>query len=224
MEDREIHRSYYAVIPANVRYDADLTPNAKLLYAEITSLCNLKGYCWATNDYFAKLYNVSIVSISKWINSLISKNYITSEYVYIEGTKAIDYRCLKLVNEGIKENFNTPIKENFNTPIKEKLKDNNTINNNKLNNTNNKFIIPTLQEVQDYCKERNNGIDAERFIDFYTAKGWMIGKNKMKDWKSAIRNWERNQPKKQETFETFDADEFFEASLKRSYGDDWKGI
>ena len=55
-----------------------------------------------------------------------------------------------------------------------------------------KFIPPTLEEVTDYCKERKNRVDAGRFVDFYTAKGWMVGKNKMKDWKSAVRTWERN--------------------------------
>ena len=64
MED---FKSYYAIIPANVRYDKDLPANAKLLYGEITALCNEKGICWATNDYFAKLYDVSKTSISKWI-------------------------------------------------------------------------------------------------------------------------------------------------------------
>lgn len=55
-----------------------------------------------------------------------------------------------------------------------------------------KFIKPTLQEVTEYCEERRNGIDAEAFIDFYESKGWMVGKNKMKDWKAAVRTWERS--------------------------------
>lgn len=55
-----------------------------------------------------------------------------------------------------------------------------------------RFIPPTLEEVAAYCKERNNRVDAQRFVDFYTTKGWMVGKNKMKDWKSAVRTWERN--------------------------------
>lgn len=54
-----------------------------------------------------------------------------------------------------------------------------------------KIIPPSLEQVQEYCAERKNGIDAQRFIDFYSAKGWMIGKNKMKDWKAAVRTWER---------------------------------
>lgn len=57
---------------------------------------------------------------------------------------------------------------------------------------NTRFIPPTVEEVMAYCKERKNNVDAERFVDFYTAKGWMVGKNKMKDWKSAVRTWERS--------------------------------
>ena len=54
-----------------------------------------------------------------------------------------------------------------------------------------KFIPPSLEQVQEYCAERKNNVDAGRFIDFYSSKGWMIGKNKMKDWKAAVRTWER---------------------------------
>lgn len=54
-----------------------------------------------------------------------------------------------------------------------------------------KFTPPSLQEVAAYCFERNNSIDPQRFIDYYESNGWMIGKSKMKDWKAAIRNWER---------------------------------
>ena len=52
-----------------------------------------------------------------------------------------------------------------------------------------KFIKPTIDEIKEYCLERNNGINAEAFYDFYEAKGWYVGKNKMKDWKAAVRSW-----------------------------------
>jgi biotin operon repressor len=68
-------------------------------------------------------------------------------------------------------------------------------NYNKSNNDNKKnvghFTPPTLSEVSDYCIERKNSIDPQRFIDYYTANGWIVGKTKMKDWKAAVRNWER---------------------------------
>lgn len=52
--------------------------------------------------------------------------------------------------------------------------------------------IPTLEEVEAYCRQRGNEVDARVFVDFYTAKDWMIGKNKMKDWQAAVRTWEKN--------------------------------
>lgn len=140
-----MQKSYYAIIPANVRYDKELTPNAKLLYGEITALCNEKGYCWASNSYFSELYNVSKVSVSKWINQLIAKGYIKTTIQYKEGTKEILNRYLTIVND--------PIKEKLNTPIKEKFKDNNTVINNTKNNT--KEYIPYV-EIVNYLNDVAN--------------------------------------------------------------------
>ncbi len=55
------------------------------------------------------------------------------------------------------------------------------------------FIPPTVGDIQSYCKERNNTVDAAYFFDFYSSKGWMVGKNKMKDWQAAVRTWERTE-------------------------------
>lgn len=73
--------------------------------------------------------------------------------------------------------------------------DKNSIDNNKATKPQ-RFNPPTVQEVTAYCNERNNGIDAQAFVDFYSSKGWMVGSNKMKDWKASVRTWERNTPKK----------------------------
>ena len=56
-----------------------------------------------------------------------------------------------------------------------------------------RFVIPTVEQIKEYCTERNNKIDAEYFFNYYQSKGWMIGKNKMKDWKSAVRTWEKRE-------------------------------
>tara|TARA_R110002012_G_scaffold57304_1_gene147590 strand:+ start:1335 stop:1952 length:618 start_codon:yes stop_codon:yes gene_type:complete len=72
-----------------------------------------------------------------------------------------------------------------------------TINKNKkIKKTNKYFKAPTILEIENYCKERNNNIDAEAFVSFYESKGWMIGRNKMKDWKKAIITWEKRNYKK----------------------------
>lgn len=54
------------------------------------------------------------------------------------------------------------------------------------------FTIPTIDEIKEYCKERKNNVDAEKFFDYYESKGWLVGKTKMKNWQAAIRNWEKN--------------------------------
>ena len=82
-----------------------------------------------------------------------------------------------------------------------------------------RFTAPTLEEVKEYCSERKNNVDAERFIDYYTANGWKVGKNPMKDWKAAVRSWERNdfgKPKAAETEHSFDLDDFFNAAVDKS--------
>ena len=95
IDNKHTEPSFYAIIPANVRYNKNLCANAKLLYGEITALCNQKGYCWAENNYFAELYNVSKSSISKWISSLVENNFISTEIIYKENTKATDIDTIK---------------------------------------------------------------------------------------------------------------------------------
>jgi len=153
MSDKE-KPNYYAIIPANVRYDKALTPNAKLLYGEITALCNEKGFCWASNDYFARLYGVSKGSISSWIGQLAKMKYISIQLIYREGSKEILNRYIKL--------FEYPMQEILYTPISENLKDNIT----SLNNTNNN--IPTPKEKR----------EDERFLIFYQNYPRKVGKKK----------------------------------------------
>ena len=148
--------NYYAVIPAEVRYSKKLTPNAKLLYAEITALCNMNGRCTANTNYFCKLYEVSRVSIQKWLKNLEVNGYIKRVNTYKPGSKEILARVITLKD----------------LPGKEKLTDNNNTkynNNTNLTDSNKKgfFQKPSLIDIQNYCLSRNNNIDAEAFIDFY---------------------------------------------------------
>ena len=96
------------------------------------------------------------------------------------------------------ENRNKPTEteENPTKPYKDKDKDKD-IKETLLTECKEKkrFTPPTVEDVAEYCRERNNGIDAQTFVDFYQAKGWMIGKNPVRDWKACVRTWESNNRK-----------------------------
>ena len=138
MEEQQ--RSYYAIIPANVRYDKDLAPNAKLLYGEITALCNEKGYCWASNQYFAELYGVSVLSVKRWVNSLVTKGYVYRTLTYKQNSKEVDKRILsidggiKIDTTSVQKCYDPSIKNDTSSSIKNDT-DNNTSINNTFNNT-----------------------------------------------------------------------------------------
>ena len=185
--------NYYAIIPAEVRYSKALIPNAKLLYAEITALCNMNGKCTASTEYFCRLYEVSKVSVQKWLKNLEDNNHIRRVNKYKPHSKQIECRVITLVN----------------VPSKEKLSDNTNINitNTNLTDSNKKALFkkPTLDEVKNYCILRKNNIEAESFIDFYESKGWQIGKETMKNWKACVRTWESRENKNPKTMSKLDA-------------------
>ncbi len=121
--------SFYAVLPAHVRYEKRLKPAERLLFAEISALTNKFGYCTASNGYFADLYETRKETVSKWISHLSELGFLRLEMVY-EG-KQIKGRKI-----WIDEKVMTPIDEKVMTPIDEKVKGNNTrLNNTRLNNT-----------------------------------------------------------------------------------------
>lgn len=126
------HPSYYSIITADVRYDKTLKPNEKLLFSEITALSNKRGYCNASNNYFAQLYDVTTVSASNWVNHLKDRGYIDVEIIY-DG-KRIKERRIFVNSNPIKKNFKGGIKENFKGGIKKKFKENNTSINNTSKN------------------------------------------------------------------------------------------
>lgn len=84
-------------------------------------------------------------------------------------------------NVNVNDNVND-IKENTLKSVKEK-----------------RFAPPTPEDVREYCREKGLNVDADRFVDFYKSKNWYVGKNKMKDWKAAVRNWARSQSQRQES-------------------------
>lgn len=136
----KIQKNYYAIIPADVRYDKRLKPLARLLYGEITALCNEKGYCWASNSYFAELYEVSDITISRYISELKEYGYI--KCVYDKTQENIDKRKIYIIpsyqngQDRINKNDNTvltkqsiPSYQNNQDGINRIVKHNNTNNN-----------------------------------------------------------------------------------------------
>lgn len=136
--------NYFAVISAEVRYSKRLKDKAKLLYGEITALCNKEGYCYANNKYFSELYGVSTRTITELISDLVKEGFIHIKLDYKENTKQILKRRIYLSKK-----TSIPLEENFYTPIEENFQDNN-INKNNINN--NKYIV----EIIDYLNEKTN--------------------------------------------------------------------
>lgn len=111
---------------------------------------------------------------------------------YLNGCKGAEYGRLGGAPKG---NQNARKKQPLINPkTTPNVNDNDNVNDNVVigKNTTKKFIKPTVEEIREYCTSRRNSVDAEKFHDYYEANGWKIGKNSMKDWKAAVRTWEKN--------------------------------
>jgi len=116
--------SYYAIIPATVRYSKMLKANEKLLYGEITSLSNKNGYCYAQNRYFADLYNVSIETVSRWLSNLQKCGFIKMEVKRNENKEVIA-RYIYIVDVPSQRKNQYPYQQNDQEGIDENVKENN---------------------------------------------------------------------------------------------------
>lgn len=172
-------KSYYAIIPANVRYDPSLTDGAKLLYGEITALCNEKGYCWASDTYFMDLYKVSRSTIQRWFHQLESKGYIKRVIKYKDGTKEIEQRYTYLCDNPILKNETTPMLKNETDNITD------------INNTFNKYIVEIVNYLNDvagknfkHTTRKTQTLIKARLREGFTVDDFKrVIDNKTKEWK-----------------------------------------
>ena len=180
-------------IPKEVWINKSLKLIEKLFLVEIDSLDNEHG-CYASNKYFSEFFGITKGRCSQVITKLNEKGLVDIKFKR-EG-KVIISRIIKVVNKlnRVVNDDVLPIKKNKGGYLKND-EDNNTIYNNTSNN-NIRFQKPKISEIKDYCLERKNNIEADRFFDYYESKGWMVGKNKMKNWKAAVRNWENMRKEK----------------------------
>ncbi len=160
-EDKD-NPGYYGIIPAEIRYDVDICPNAKLLYSELTALCNNTGFCWSQNKYFADLYKVSTVTVSRWISQLRYAGYIVvHNHACSEEKKGGNPVIKRLIA------LNKIVK----TPLTKKARplNNNVKHNNTDNTTENKEDEKPVDEVlSDDEKQRNKDrFDAFNYLRKY---------------------------------------------------------
>lgn len=202
MEDNKVKDGSYINIQSFMINDLHLKGNDLLIYAIIYGFSQ-DGETRFTGSlsYLAAWTQSSKQGVLKSLKKLVELGYIKKIERYNNGIKFCEYYSTQLT--GVLNSVDRGIKQSLTGGIKQSLPNNidiNNIDNNKDNNieiegkpSRSRFTPPTLEEVKDYCRERNNHIDAEKFIDYYQARGWELGKGrKMKDWRAAVRTWERN--------------------------------
>ena len=210
-------------IPRKVWLDDRLNMLEKGILTEVDSLDMSESGCFASNKFLADFCQCSETKVSTAISKLIELGYL---YV-----KSFDGR--QRILKSRLSNFERQTFQNCEADL-QTLKDNNTYTkpSNKTDDfieggKRKRFTPPTVEEVKAYCQERQNGVDAQKFVDYYTSNGWLVGKNKMRDWKAAVRTWERNEygsKGKTDGNSSFDVDDFFNAAVAKSYGTKKGGI
>ena len=167
----------------------------------ISSLCAENGYCYASNQYFAELFDITDVSVSTKIKKLEDRGYIEIEYIK-RGCEVISryIRLKKILIDDYK---------NFKPTIKKKFKENNINNNNnkeiynnnllytkKVKKVKKEFIPPTLEEIKQYCLQRKNNVNYQTFYDYYNENDWKDNQGKqVNNWKLKVISWESNTTK-----------------------------
>lgn len=188
--------NYYSIIPANVRYDDRLTASEKLLYGEITALCNKEGYCWASNSYFAELYGVHKNSISRNISHLIECNYISIE-IFKNDKNEIVKRKIYIGLIANNKIVNLPINKNVNPPINEIVKENNINNNNTSNNNLTYLGINNENKKTDpFIKSQIEIYFCEEYKKVFNNKPYILlnQRNKIMELNAGIENFKETIP------------------------------
>ena len=178
----------------------NLTIEAKAIYGMLCSYAGTGAEAYPSVDFMCDKLKISNTRFYKHMNLLVGAGVVIKMQTkserggFANNTYILSPNLQNLhpQNEGM-ENLHLQNEGMENEGDNNNNYNNNNYNNNNINKKSSRFTPPTVEEVAAYCKERNNSVNAESFIDFYESKGWMIGKNKMKDWKAAVRNWEKKE-------------------------------
>ncbi|MFI3166186.1 MAG: helix-turn-helix domain-containing protein [Bacillota bacterium] len=162
-----MNKNYYAIIPATVRYNKKLSANVKLLYAEITALSNERGFCWATNKYFADFFGVDARTVQRWLKTLADEKCIKINITRDKKTNAVQSRTITLfdVAPPHDKNVMTPRDKNVVTPHDKNVAYNNIRVNKKRNiKENSKFNEGIIS--RNYSPEEiSNAFSARETLD-----------------------------------------------------------
>lgn len=168
-----------------------LSGNELIVFALINSYSQEgNGVYYGGIDFLCEVCGISRRTSFSVLSGLVERGLIIKNEVYHNGVKYVTYGVSAKSAQGVQNLHNGGVKSAPN--IESIYINDNTLSNNKRSP---KFQKPSVEEVREYCQSRNNGVDAETFINFYESKGWVVGKSPMKDWKAAIRTWEKRTPK-----------------------------
>ena len=181
--------------------DLNLGGNELIIFAVIFGFSQ-DGESWYTGSraYLAEWCKASKKTVSNNLAKLCEKGFLEKRVRIESGVTFNDYRVgkkflgvEKKLPRGREKTSTGGVEKTSPHPLEEDTS--NTNNREKVA----RFTPPTIEEVKAYCQERQNGIDAEAFVDFYASKGWKVGSQPMKDWKACVRTWERRAKKDNKT-------------------------
>lgn len=185
-----------------------------LVYAIIYSFTQAENQVFSGSlKYLAEWTNSSKQTVQNNLKSLVEKGLIQKNSRVINGVNFVEYYTNNL--DGVYKKFDGGIQKTCIGGMQKICPNIQTINIQKDNTKDKekKFTPPTVEEVRAFCEERKNGIDAEAFISFYQSKNWFIGKNKMVDWRAAVRTWELKR-KVEVKHQSYDLEKVREQSTK----------
>ncbi len=197
-EVRDTRNGDWVWVYKSVVSDPHLTHADVRVYSALASFDSKNHEIFPSYDTLSELANVSRRKTLESIKNLVLVEYISVEkgggrkisnqYILLKKPKGCKFctvseRVQKTTQKGAENDT-----ERVQSVASNKNKEQEVY---KERRKTNRFIPPSLNDIKNYCKERGNNIDAQGFLDFYESKGWLIGKNKMKDWKASVRTWER---------------------------------
>ena len=174
-------------IPQEMWEAPDLSWTEKIVLMEIDSFTAQGKDCFISDDYIGSLVGCSPRTARTIVSKLIRLGYITR--TRCDGRKR--YLC-SAIFAGQSGKTCRADRQNLPDTLLEITKEIITTKEESIKEEKTRFRKPSVEEVRAYCESRRNGIDPQHFVDYYEARGWTVGRSPMKDWKAAVRTWERS--------------------------------